>query len=177
MDGSNENVSVVQDSKGKNIVVIHNILFKGKRNIKWQEVEKYLKQYVGETYRIGETKEVVHVGVDFPDEYAHSEYTSSLRGANAKAKANAAQGLGKLLEIATNKKYKANMKKKHNINAANGWYRYDSGFALPVYGEKQKIERYNVFYVQLIVRHDQNGKKYVYDVINIKKETSTPLSC
>lgn len=29
----------------------------------------------------------------------------------------------------------------------------------------------------MIIRHDQNGKKYLYDVIKIKKETSNPPSC
>ena len=29
----------------------------------------------------------------------------------------------------------------------------------------------------MIIRHDKDGKKYLYDVINIKKETSTPLGC
>ena len=61
--------------------------------------------------------------------------------------------------------------------AGNGWYRYESRFALPVYGDSGEVDRYNVFHVYMIIRHDQNGKKYLYDVINIKKETSTPLSC
>ena len=39
-----------------------------------------------------------------------------------------------------------------------------------------EIERYNVFHVYLIVRHDADGKKYLYDIIKIKKETSNPLS-
>ncbi|MCF0124566.1 MAG: hypothetical protein HUJ68_02210, partial [Clostridia bacterium] len=130
-----------------------------------------------EFYTIAESSDVVYFGTDLPDEYTHSEYTKSLKGANAKAKANAAQGLGKMLEIATNKSFKLNIKNKHDIDAANGWYRYESRFAMPVYGENGEVERYNVFHVYMIVRHDNNGKKYLYDVINIKKETGTPLGC
>ncbi len=37
------------------------------------------------------------------------------------------------------------------------------------------VERYNVFYASLLIRHDNNGKMYLYDVIDIKKETSNPL--
>lgn len=37
------------------------------------------------------------------------------------------------------------------------------------------MDRYNVFRVYMIIRHDMNGKKYLYDVINVKKETSNPL--
>lgn len=172
-----KNQKVIQDNEGNNILLINEIIFKGKRNVNWKDVEMYLKQYVGKFYIIAQTNEMIYLGTDLPDEYAHSEYTSSLKGTNAKAKANAVQGLGELLEIAINENYKINTKQKHSIDAANGWYRYESRFALPVYGDKGEIQRYNVFRVHLIIRHDRNGKKYLYDVINIKKETSIPPSC
>ena len=62
------------------------------------------------------------------------------------------------------------------LRGANGWYHYESRFGLSVYSENGEVERYNVFHVYMIVRHDKNGRKYLYDIINIKKETSTPLS-
>lgn len=34
------------------------------------------------------------------------------------------------------------------------------------------MERYNVFNVIMVVRHAQDGKLYLYDLVNIKKETS-----
>lgn len=40
-------VCIAEGEDGKKIVVINNILFKGKRKIDWEEVEKYLKGYVG----------------------------------------------------------------------------------------------------------------------------------
>lgn len=173
----NRNVSIINDTDGNKIVLINDIVFRGKRDINWGDVEKYIKQYVGEFYTIVDTNELIYFGTDLPDEYTHSEYTKSLKGANAKAKANAAQGLGEMLEIAYNGHLKPNIKQKHSIDAANGWYRYESRFALPVYGCDNEVERYNVFHVYMIIRHDRNGKKYLYDVINIKKETSKPLSC
>lgn len=45
-------------------------------------------------------------------------------------------------------------------------------FALPVYGENENIERYNVFQAIMLVRHAEDGKLYLYDIIKIKKETS-----
>ena len=171
------NVSIVQDAEGNNIALINDIIFKGKRNVKWDDVELYLKQYVGEFFTIAETNEVVYFGKDLPDEYAHSEYTHTLKGTNSKAKANATQGLGEMLEIATNPQFTINSKEKHKLDAANGWYRYESRFALPVYDTNGEIERYNVFHVYMIIRYDLDGKKYLYDVINIKKETSNPPSC
>lgn len=81
-----------------------------------------------------------------------------------------------MLEIAFNGEVTPNKKLKHEIDGANGWYHYESRFGLSVYSENGEVERYNVFHVYMIVRHDKNGRKYLYDIINIKKETSTPPS-
>ena len=35
------------------------------------------------------------------------------------------------------------------------------------------VERYNVFHASLLIRHDNNGKMYLYDVIDIKKKRAT----
>lgn len=42
------NISVIKNVNGNQIVIVNDIRFKGKRNINWDEVEQYLKQYVGE---------------------------------------------------------------------------------------------------------------------------------
>lgn len=125
-------VNVVEDLKENKIVFIHDIRFKGRQAIDWDDVERYLKQYVGESHIIESTKDMVYIGVDLPEEYAHSNYTDTLKGANAKAKANATQGLPEMIEIATNKAHKENFKEKHNRDAKYGWYRYDSRFALQI---------------------------------------------
>ena len=65
-----------------------------------------------------------------------------------------------------------NYKEKHSTDAKYGWYRYDSRFALPVYKENGEVKGYNVFNVIMVVRHAQDGKLYLYDLVNIKKETS-----
>lgn len=165
-------VNVVEDLDGTKIVVIHDVLFKGKRSMNWLDVEMYLKQFIGEAYVIESTNDMIYIGTDFPDEYAHSEYTLSLKGANVKAKANAAQGVPEMMEIATRKEYKNNTKSKHRKDAKFGWYRYNSRFALPVYDNNHELMGYNVFHVVMVVRHDQDGKLYLYDLVNIKKETS-----
>ena len=112
---NNVNVSVIQDADGNNIVMINDIAFKGKRSMNWDDVKEYLKEFVGNNYTIAGSNEVVYIGTDLPDEYTGSDYTYSLKGAVAKAKANAAQGLGELIEIAINGKHTENKKKKHNI--------------------------------------------------------------
>ena len=166
-------VNVVEDLDGSKIVVIHDIRFKGRQAIEWNDVEKYLKQYVGEAHIIESTNDMVYIGTDLPEEYAHSNYTNTLKGANAKAKANATQGIPEMLMIADEREYEKNRKTKHIKDAKYGWYRYDSRFALPVFDEEGEIKYYNVFKVIMVVRHAEDGKMYLYDIMNIKKETGT----
>jgi hypothetical protein len=133
-------------------------------------------EYVEEFYEIEETSEKIFISTDFPDEYANSESRLALKGAVAKAKANAAQGIPELIQVATNQQYSENTKKKHKSDAKYGWYRYDVRFALPVYDDKKRqVIRYNIFSARMLVRHAEDGKKYLYDLLAIKKETSSPL--
>lgn len=170
------NVNIITDLNGKKFVLINNIRFKAKRREDWKDVEAYLKEYVEEFYEIAETSEKIFISTDFPDEYANSESRMVLKGAVAKAKANAAQGIPELIQIATNREFSENTKKKHDKDAKYGWYRYDVRFALPVYDDKTgQVIRYNIFSARMLVRHDEDGKKYLYDLLAIKKETSSPL--
>ena len=163
------NISVIQDVDGKNIVIINDIRFKGKRSIDWKEVREYLKEYVGEFYTIAATGDVIYIGSDLPKEYSGSKYTNSLKGTNSKAKANAATGIPEMIEIAVGKHFRENREDKHKRDAKKGWYRYDSRFALPVYDDQGDLERYNVFHASMLVRHSNDGKLYLYDVMRLEK--------
>ena len=66
------------DLDGKKIVVISDIRFKGKRNINWEEVEQYLKEYIGDCYEVVETSDQVYIGSDFPGELKGSGDTKRL---------------------------------------------------------------------------------------------------
>lgn len=169
------NVDIITDTEGRKIVIIHDVIFKNRQNINWDDVETYLTQFVEEMYTIAEAGEQIYIGKDLPDEYAHSKYSSKLKGTLAKTKANAAQAIPEIIEISLNGTYTENYEEKHALDAKYGWYRYDSRFAIAVYDNAGEIERYNVFRARLIIRHDANGRKYLYDIININKEPSTPL--
>ena len=169
------NVSVIQDVDGNNIVVINDIRFKGKRSIDWKEVRAYLKEYVGDFYKVASTGDVIYIGADLPSEYSGSKYTHRIKGTNAKAKANAVSGLPEIIETASGSHFRKNQELKHKRDAKNGWYRYNAYFAIPVYGDNGDVERYNVFHASLLIRHANDGKRYLYDIIDIKKETSNSL--
>ena len=166
--------SIIYDIKQNPIVVISDIRFIGKRNIDWKEVEKYIKEYVGEVYEILETSDKIFIGPDFPSELKGSNDTKRLYGTNAKAKANATQELPMLIRNANNKRWQENYKGKHKTDAMFGWYRFTSRFAIPVYLENNELERFNIFRIEMLIRHASDGNLYLYDMVNIKKETSTP---
>ena len=69
-------VSVVEDLDGNKVVVIHDIRFKGKRSVEWDDVEKYLKQYVDDTER----NYFVEVGImskDYENYYKNGTYINA----------------------------------------------------------------------------------------------------
>ena len=166
---------IVTDENGHRIVVIPDIIFKSKRNIRWSEVEKYLQKNVGQIITIAETNDIVYIGKNFPDEFKGSNYTRSLKNAIAKVKANAAQGIPEMLAIATEKRFNPNKKDRHSSDAGKGWYYYTTRFALPIYDNEIKTDVYNIYSACLLVNCTAFGKFYLYDLVDIKREASTPL--
>ena len=78
MQSEDGKISIVRDVDGKNIVIINDIRFRGKRKIKWDEVEKYLREYVKKYYEIEAYSDKIYIGKDFPDEFAHSRDSEKL---------------------------------------------------------------------------------------------------
>ena len=169
------NVSIIADAEGQKVVIINDLRFKRSKRIDWNVVEGYLKEYIGSCTEILDTNEMIYVGSDFPDEYAHSKDTKVLRGPNEYAKANASAAIKELIQIATNKTFSENHKVKHNTKAKYGWYRYDTRFAIPKYNDYGELAGYNIFKGRMVIRHAQDNKLYLYDILRIKKETSEPL--
>ncbi len=168
-------IDVIKAIDGTNIVVIQDMRFRGKRKIKWKQVEQYLKEYIGKHFEITESAQQIYIGKDFPDEFTSSKDTMRLRGTLAKAKANAVQGLPQLLANAENERFEENLKEKHSKDAKFGWYRYTTTFALPSYNEDGETLYFNVFRIEMLIRHADDGRKYLYDMVNIKKKRATRL--
>ncbi len=169
------NVSVIKDAVGNRVVLINDLRFKGKTKEEWDEIEDYLKAYIGTYYEITETAEKIYIGKDFPDEFTHGKDKIVLKGPNLKAKANASLAIGELIQISDNKSTAIDYSNKHGNKAKYGWYRYDTRLALPVYDDRGNVQRYNIYKLRMLVRHDEDGKLYLYDFLRTKKETSSPL--
>ena len=168
-------MKIIRDEKGKAIVVIPNVIFKNKQDIDWNAVEKYLEQRIKDVVLNIESQDVIYLGKKFSEEYTRSKDTRNARGARAKAKANAVQGIHEIVENATDRVYVTNKKKKHEKEAENGWYYYTARFAIPCYINGRKTDMYNIYKGRLVVNHSFNGKLFLYDLVDIKKEASNPL--
>ena len=66
-------VNVIENLDGKKTVIIQDIRFRGKRNINWTDVERYLVEFIGDIYYIAENNnEENYIGRDLPSEYTGS---------------------------------------------------------------------------------------------------------
>lgn len=112
----------------------------------------------------------VYIGKDLPGEYRGSEYTKSMEAKLRLVKMQAATNLDEMLLLAENGEWRENIKEKHKVDAKNGWYRYSTQFAVPVLDIKKSVDHYTVYSGTLLIRNDADGKSYLYDLLDIKKE-------
>ena len=154
-------------------IQILKVEFMGKKNTDWNAVEAYFDRYNGKKYTVQKYGDDVLVNALSADEFANSKYSGRLRGALAKVKANMVTVLPELIENADNRRWVENKSCKHVNDASRGWYRYDVGVEIPVKSLEEIERRWNKYCGTLIVRCNDNGLLF-YDIINIKKEVSTP---
>ena len=151
-DGSFDRVKIEQNifenSQGKSI----------KKTIK-----EYLTQHIGEYYNIIESGQKVYLGEDLPNEYSYSEYSKKLPTNKLLAKGRASSNLQEIIENANNRQWSKNKKIKHAQDAKYGFYKYDTKFSFDVNGKEQ------IYSGTVLIRNDANGKKYLYDILDIKK--------
>lgn len=112
----------------------------------------------------------VYVGKDLPGEYKSSEYTKTMKPALRKIKMQADTNLDEMFLLAENGEWRENVKPKHSKDAQNGWYRYDTQFAVPILNAKKAIAHYTVYGGTLLVRNDADGKSYLYDLLDVEKK-------
>lgn len=79
------------------------------------------------------------------------------------AKGRAATELKGIISNVTNREYSNYKKEKHVKDAKYGFYKYDTKFSFEQNYKEQ------VYTGTVLIRNDTNGKKYLYDILNIKK--------
>ena len=112
----------------------------------------------------------VYIGRDLPGEYKGSEYTYGMNRALREVKMQAATNLDEMLLLAENGEWRENVKPKHSKDAQNGWYRYETQFAVPVLNAKKAIDHYTVYGGTLLIRNDADGRSYLYDLLDVQKK-------
>lgn len=93
-----------------------------------------------------------------------------MKPALRKIKMQAATNLDEMLLLAENGEWRENVKPKHAKDAQNGWYRYDTEFAVPVLDAKKTVDHYTVYGGTLLIRNDADGKSYLYDLLDVEKK-------
>lgn len=112
----------------------------------------------------------VYIGRDLPGEYKGSKYTYGMNRALREVKMQAATNLDEMLLLAENGEWRKNVKPKHSKDAQNGWYRYETQFAVPVLNAKKAIDHYTVYGGTLLIRNDADGRSYLYDLLDVQKK-------
>lgn len=158
---------------GQPIAWIENSGLSSKDLRNYKKVAEYIGQHIGEVYTIIESGQRVYIGEDLPREYTQSEYTKRLLKQNPStlnAKKRAVDALGDMIEIASGRRWERT-KHTHSKDAKYGMYRYNSRFA---FAAKDAAGGVNVhaYDVELLIRNASDGKKYLYDIVNIKKNTA-----
>lgn len=139
----------------------------------FKAAEAYLKTLVNTEHPFSTIlmdAQPVFVGKDLPGEYKSSEYTKTMKPALRKIKMQAATNLDEMLLLAENGEWRENVKPKHAKDAQNGWYRYDTEFAVPVLDAKKTVDHYTVYGGTLLIRNDADGKSYLYDLLDVEKK-------
>ncbi len=139
----------------------------------FKAAEAYLKTLVDADHpfsTILADAQPVYVGKDLPGEYKSSQYTKTMKPALRKIKMQAATNLDEMLLLAENGEWRENVKPKHSKDAQNGWYRYDTQFAVPILNAKKAIDHYTVYGGTLLIRNGADGKSYLYDLLDVEKK-------
>ena len=165
-----------REVNGKKIAWIENSPLTAKELRNHKKVAAYIANHIGEAYTIIESGSKVYIGENLPSEYTQSEYTRALLRKNPKtltAKNKAIGSFGEMIEIATNRRWE---KTKHiaNKDAKYGVYRYSTAFAFPV-KQNNKITNIKSFDAEIVILNSSDGKKYLYDIVNIKENTADEL--
>lgn len=155
------------------MVVINNKRVTSRKGFEWSEIEKELKKYVGKSYIVECSKDLIKIGADFPDEYCHSKDTYHLKGSGRRTKAQIINAIPQLIKASYNKRYSKDYKNKHGNKAKLGWVYYDVSFLIPVINESgMKNERFYI--AKLLIRINKNNQLYLYDIVRIQKRGVRP---
>lgn len=131
-------------------------------------IKDYLASHIDDVYTIIESGYKVFPSKKLPREYLYSKSATTLERFNKKkykAKIAVVPGIGEMVGIATNRRWERLL---HDANkkAKYGVYRYDTRVAFDNNGNSE------AYTAELIILNAEDGKKYLYDIVGIKKDVA-----
>lgn len=168
--------SIQKDNDGGEYVYVDEPIIGSKlTNKKKKKVISALLKQSGNSHVINANGQEIHIADDLANEYTNSKSTYFSTEKNVRAdKFKSANNVDEMIKIAQNERFEKNRKSTHNKDAKYGFYYYDTRFAVPKYDSEGNVEK-KIYSARLVVRHDADGKLYLYDVDKIKKE-NTPAN-
>lgn len=142
------------DDQDYNTLSVSEAQKKARENIKAQK---------GISYKNILTSNEIFIDYKTQGEYIYSKYTKGKSVEIKYVKCILSNYFKELFLNANKKCYEANRKLKHKTDAKYGFYKYGVKFSII----KNAEETY--YTCVILVRNDANGKKYLYDILDIKK--------
>lgn len=143
------------------------------RNLEVKEAQKrakaHIKEQKGISYKNILTSNTILIDDKTANEYIYSCYTRWKKQDIKYVKFILSKYIKELFMNANSKSYEVNRKNKHNLDAKYGFYKYGAKFSI-VDNDKE-----TTYSCSLLVRNDANGKKYLYDILDIKKINQVSL--
>lgn len=128
-----------------------------------KETVKNINSQKGEVYKITETNNSVIIDKKTSKEYTFSKYSRKLDAENKKVKGILSKYLKEIISNSFDRRFVNYKKAKHVKDAKYGFYRYKIVFSI-----KDDVKE-NIYEAVVLIRNDANTKKYLYDILDIKK--------
>lgn len=128
-----------------------------------KETVKNINSQRGEVYKITETNNSVIIDKKTSKEYTFSKYSRKLDAENKKVKGILSKYLKEIISNSFDRRFVNYKKAKHVKDAKYGFYRYKIVFSI-----KDDVKE-NISEAVVLIRNDANTKKYLYDILDIKK--------
>lgn len=128
-----------------------------------KETVKNINNHRGEVYKITETNNSVIIDKKTSKEYTFSKYSRKLDAENKKVKGILSKYLKEIISNSFDRRFVNYKKSKHVKDAKYGFYRYKIVFSI-----KDDVKE-NIYEAVVLIRNDANTKKYLYDILDIKK--------
>ena len=143
------------------------------RNLEVKEAQKrakaHIKEQKGISYKNILTSNTILIDDKTANEYIYSNYTRWKKQDIKYVKFILSNYIKELFMNANSKNFINKKKEKHKIDAKYGFYKYGAKFSIVDNGKE------TIYTCSLLVRNDANGKKYLYDILDIKKINQVSL--